>query len=434
MQVELAYGQTGLSVDFPDSNTTVVESVFAPGILDEERAITESLQHPLGAPPLTQMINPSDSVAIVVCDATRAMPSKRVLPVILKTLQRAGIHPGRISIINALGTHRPSPRHELIEFLGDGIVEKYRIVQHDCTDYANMACAGRLSNGSDLWVNRDYYEADLKILTGLIEPHFFAGFSGGGKLVLPGIASLENIMESHSYAMLSDPGATWGITDGNPVWEQITEAAELTCPSFVVNIALNRDRQITGVFSGELRTAHAAGVQHVKRSAMRTLPSPFDIVVTTNSGYPLDRNVYQTVKGMTAARGIVKKGGAIVIASECRDGIPTGSSYQKLLSAAGDPASAMRLLADDGFAMPDQWQVQMQAQVQLHARVFLYSTGLRPEEIHNAMLIPCLRIEDTIDELMRQYGPGASICILPEGPETIPYLSDGAENGGCFPP
>ncbi|MEA4883316.1 MAG: nickel-dependent lactate racemase [Clostridia bacterium] len=427
MQVALSYGKTGLPVELPEDNLTVVEPVFVPGLDDEQGAIAEALNHPLGCPALKDTVRPSDTVAVVFCDATRPVPNRRILPAILGELERVGVKRDQIVLINALGTHRPSPPQELVELLGEDLVREYRVVQHDCCDRQTMALAGRLSTGQEFWVNRDYMSADFKILTGFIEPHFFAGFSGGGKLVFPGIASLENIKEAHGYRILSHDRSTWGNTRGNPVWELLTEGAQLTAPDFIVNVTLNSEKAITGVFAGELRTAHAQGAEHAKRTAMRAVSERFDVVITTNSGYPLDRNVYQTVKGISAAAGIVKKGGAIIAAAECIDGIPAGSHYHQLLERAGTPERALGLIANPGFSMQDQWQVQLQAEIQMRADVYLYSHRLSPDEIRTTMLKPCQQIEDTLADLLRVYGQDASICVLPEGPQTIPYVDSAAD-------
>ncbi|MGI6131274.1 MAG: nickel-dependent lactate racemase [Bacillota bacterium] len=422
MEVTLSYGKTGLPVKLPDDNVTVVRPVFVPGLADERAAVADALKHPIGRPALKDMVRPSNTVAIVFCDATRPVPNRLILPVLLGELKSAGVGRDQIVLINALGTHRPSPPQELVELLGEDLVRKYRIVQHDCCDRGTMAPAGRLSTGLELWVNREYLSADSKILTGFIEPHFFAGFSGGGKLVFPGIASLENTKEAHGYRILSHASSTWGITHGNLVWELLTEGALLTAPDFIVNVTLNSEKAITRVFAGELRAAHARGAEHAKQTAMRAVREPFDVVITTNSGYPLDRNVYQTVKGISAAASIVKDGGAIIAAAECIDGIPAGSHFQELLQRAGTPERALELIADPDFSMQDQWQVQLQAEIQMRADVYLYSHRLSQDEICTTMLKPCERIEDTLAELLRKYGPDARICVLPEGPQTIPYV------------
>jgi len=423
LRVELLYGKGSKSVKLPDGNVTVIEPIYLEGVADEKQAIRKAIEEPVGSPPLYEIAKGKRTAAINFCDATRPVPNKRILPIILEELKRAGIEDEGIVLVNSLGTHRPAPKEELVELLGEEIANRYRIAQPDCQDRATMSDAGALSDGQHLWVNKDYLSADVKILTGFIEPHFFAGFSGGGKLVYPGVASLENIKVAHSYEILAHKNSTWGITKGNPVWELLTEGAMLTKPDFIVNVTLNKNKQVTNVFAGSLREAHAKGTEFVKRTAMREVDEPFDIVITTNSGYPLDRNLYQAVKGMSAAAGIVKRGGAIISASQCTDGIPADSHYHKLLQMAKGPGRALEIISGPGFSMQDQWQVQLQANVQVKADVYLYSECLSDEEIRSAMVEPCRDIEAKVAELMSRYGKDARICVLPEGPQTIPYIA-----------
>lgn len=422
MLVELSYGKGKKPVSLDYDDITIIEPVFVEGVEDEPGEVEEALMRPFGTLPLFELAKGRKSAAICFCDATRPVPNKIILPKVLSELARAGIKDEDIVLINTLGTHRPAPASEITELLGEEIASRYKVVQHDCSDPATMAYAGTLSDGQRLFVNKDYLEADLKILTGFIEPHFFAGFSGGGKLVYPGSASLENIKVAHGYKILSDSRSTWGITRGNPVWELLTEGALLTSPDFIVNVTLNKEKRITRVFAGDLLVAHAKGCEYVKRTAMKPVGKPFDIVITTNSGYPLDRNVYQAVKGMSAAASIVKEGGAIIAVAECVDGIPSGSPYHQLMQEAGSPARALEMISAPCFSMQDQWQVQLQANIQGKADVFLYSDCLSDDEIRSAMLFPCRDIEALVAELVARHGAGASICVLPEGPQTIPYL------------
>lgn len=432
MKVELAYGKTGLALDLPDdlpADVTVIEPKFVAGLEDETAALVEAVRNPIGCASLAAMaarLGPDERVAIVVCDATRPVPNKRIMPVVLAELARAGVERERITIINALGTHRPAPREELAELLGEEIVADYCIVQHDCRDKGTMKGVGRLSTGTELWLNAEYVEAGLRITTGFIEPHFFAGFSGGPKLVMPGVASLENVMEAHSYPVIASPKATWGITKGNPVHDVVREAAAMARPHFTINVTLNKNKEITAVFAGDLDAAHEQGTEYMKGVAMQRVDEPFDIVITTNSGYPLDRNLYQTVKGMCAAEGVVRQGGAIIAASQCIDGVPAGSHYDHLLGRSGSPGGAMELISATPEVIPDQWQVQLQARVQLKADVYLYTEGLSDEETVGAMLRPCCDVAALVSRLVSETveaeGRRARVCVLPEGPQTIPYL------------
>jgi nickel-dependent lactate racemase len=262
----------------------------------------------------------------------------------------------------------------------------------------------------------------LKVLTGFIEPHFFAGFSGGGKAVMPGMAGQKTVLGNHSAQMIGHPAATWGMTRGNPIFEEIREAALKAGRLFLVNITLNKDKEISGVFCGGLDEAHASGCAFAKRTAQVPVAEPFDIVLTTNSGYPLDLNLYQSVKGMSAAAQVVRPGGAIVMAAECRDGVPEHGLYGQLLSAHRSPEEVLEDICSATGDRQDQWQAQLQAIIQQKARVYVYSDGLSDEQIRSALLYPCRDIEATLAELVEQFGPQARMCVLPEGPQTIPYI------------
>ncbi len=422
MQVNLAYGQAGLLVNLPDT-TDVLESRFVPGLVDEAAAILQALRRPIESPPLAALVKPGDTVVIVHSDITRATPNDRMLPVLLAELESAGVRQADITLLNALGTHRRQTEAELRRMLGDQIVANYRCLQHNAFDDASLVSLGQTSLGHPVRVNRTYLEADVRILTGFIEPHFFAGFSGGPKGVLPSIAGAESVLTNHGYEMIAHPKATWGVTAGNPIWEEMREAALMTQPTFLLNVTLNARREISGVFAGEMLAAHAAGCDFVRDKAMVPVNAPYDIVITTNSGYPLDQNLYQSVKGMSAANQIVRPGGAIIAAAACADGVPAHGRYAALLAEAGSPRGVLEMLARPGFSEQDQWQVQIQALIQLRADVYVYSDGLTDAQITQALFKPCRNLEQTIADLQARYGPDARICAIPEGPQTVAYLA-----------
>jgi nickel-dependent lactate racemase len=277
--------------------------------------------------------------------------------------------------------------------------------------------------GHETWLNAELMRCDLKVLTGFIEPHLFAGFSGGGKAIMPGMAGQRTVLGNHDAGMVGHPKAIWGVTHGNPIWEEVREVANQAGRLFLLNVTLNRDKAVTGVFAGDLDKAHAAGCAFVKRSAMVAVPRPFDIVVTTNSGYPLDINLYQSVKGMRAADQIVRPGGAIIIATSCWDGLPEHGLYGKILRESKSPQELLAKICAPDFLEQDQWQAHIQALIQLKADVYVRSDGLSDEEIRAALLLPCRKIEDTIAAIVAKFNRGASICVMPEGPQTIPYVS-----------
>jgi len=427
MRVKLAYGKEGLWVELPDRNVTVVEPKYVQGLPDERKVLRAALRSPIGTPPLRDLVKPDDTVAVVFSDITRPQPRKRMLPILLEEISH--VPREQIVLINGLGTHRANTEDELVEMLGRDIVANYRILQHNAWDQASMVYVGRTSFGHEVYVNAHYVRASVKILTGFIEPHFFAGFSGGPKAVLPGIADERAVLANHDAKMIADPRATWGVTKGNPIWEEMREVALMTSPTFLLNVSLNRDKQITGVFAGDLLQSHAAGTKFVASTALVPVPEPFDIVITSNSGYPLDLNLYQAVKGMSAAAQVVKPGGSIVIAAECWDGVPDHGEYGQLLQMASTPAELLAMIRSFGFVRQDQWQVQTQAQVQMKADVYVKSSHLDAGTIESAMLCPCTSVEETVGTLLDRYGPEAKICVLPEGPMTIPYVASDAPVG-----
>jgi nickel-dependent lactate racemase len=264
-------------------------------------------------------------------------------------------------------------------------------------------------------------EADIRIVTGFIEPHFFAGFSGGPKGIMPGVAGLETVMSNHGEQNIGDPRSTFGVTEGNPLWEELRDIALRAGPSFLINVTLNETRQITGVFAGDLIKAHKEGYEFVRQSAMQAVEAPFDIVVTTNSGSPLDLNLYQGVKGMSAGARILKDKGLLILACECREGVPAESPLDLLLKSANSPEEILTLLASPGFVRPEQWQAQIQALIQRRAEVQVYSS-LDANTIKGAHLIPCHDISETVATRLKTLPADARVAVLPQGPLTIPYL------------
>jgi len=421
MRVKLAFGKDGLWMDLPDRNVTVLEPKYIAGLADEKEALRSVLRAPIGTPALHELVQTDDTVAIVFSDITRPQPRDRMLPVLLQEI--AHVPRDRIVLINGLGTHRPNTEAELITMLGKDIVANYHIVQHNSFDPSTMVDVGYTSLGHRVSINAEYMRAKVRILTGFIEPHFFAGFSGGPKAVLPGIADQRSVLENHNFELIAHPRATWGVTTGNPLWEEMCEMALMTNPTFLYNVTLNRDKQITGVFAGDLLQAHAAGCEFARSAAMVGVPEPFDIVITSNSGYPLDLNLYQAVKGMSAAAQVVRRGGSILIAAECWDGIPDHGEYKQMLQEASTPAEMIEQIRSYGYVRQDQWEAQVQAQIQLLAEVYVRSTYLDPPTIERALLKPCTSPEATVASLLQRYGDNATICVLPEGPMTIPYVA-----------
>lgn len=418
MEALLQYGKGTLPVRLPDE-TTVIEPVHLEGLADEKGAVQAALRQPIGLPSLREMVKGTDRVAIVISDITRPTPNHKLVPWLLEEL--AHVPDEQFVIINGTGTHRDQTPQEFEQMLGADIVRRVRVINHHCHEQSELVKVGRSEFVCDAYLNKTYVEADFRIVTGFIEPHFFAGFSGGPKGIMPGIAGIETIVTFHNARMIGDPLATWGQIDNNPLQRMAGEINRMCKPDFVLNVTLNKDKEITQVFAGELFAAHAQGCAFVKEHAMIPVERRFDVVLTSNSGYPLDQNLYQAVKGMSAAHKIVKQGGAIVIASECSDGIPDHGHYAEILKLRRTPQDLLALINDPSFSQFDQWQVQKQAVVQVWADVHVYSS-LPDSLVEQAMLKPVRDIQETLEQLKRKYGEQMSIAVLPLGPLTIPYV------------
>ena len=299
------------------------------------------------------------------------------------------VRPHDVTILIATGTHRANTPAELEAMLGrDVLASGCRVLNHDCRDASTLALAGHTSTGVPVWLNREWLAADVRLTTGFVEPHFFAGFSGGPKMVAPGLAGLETVLVLHDARRIAHPRATWGVTEGNPIHDDVREIARMTGVTFALDVTLDPAKRITGVFAGELLAEHAAACAAAKQAAMRRVEAPFDVVLTSNSGYPLDQNHYQAVKGMSAAAQIVRDGGTIVAAAECRDGIPAHGAFGRLLAERPGPDALLDMITAPGFAQQDGWQVQVQAQIQRRARVLVKAGGLAPEALQAAHLTP----------------------------------------------
>ena len=420
MKINLSYGEGHLPVEFPDERTTVIEPAHESGLPDEKSSVLQSLDHPIGTRPLRQWIKPGDNIVIAFTDITRATPNDRLIPWLLDYLSH--VPRENITLLNQLGTHRPNTPAELEKMLGAGVVRNFRVINHEPENPDALVQFGTTSDGTPALLNRHLAEADVRIITGFIEPHFFAGFSGGIKGIMPGCAGLKTVMSNHGAKNIGSPSATFGVTEGNPLWMELREIALRIGPGFLCNVTLNETRQITGVFAGDIIEAHRAGYEFVRASAMRKVKSPFDIVVTTNSGYPLDMNLYQGVKGMSAGARILSTGGTLVLACECREGVPDHSPMDKLLRAARGPEEILAMLATPGFVRPEQWQAQIQALIQRRARVFLHSS-LSDDAVRRCHLQPVKDIGAFVRTRLAELGPEARIAVLPQGPLTIPYLA-----------
>jgi nickel-dependent lactate racemase len=405
--------------------STVVEPVHHEAAPDQAGVLTAALRSPVAGPPLRERVRPGQSVAISACDGTRPQPRHLMIPAVLAELDGI-VRLEDVVILVATGTHRGNSDGELRQMFGEDVVDRVRIVNHDARDRRQLTWMGTFGNEVPVWLNREWAGADVRITTGFVEPHFFAGFSGGPKLVAPGLAALETVLVLHDAARIGSPRATWGVTQGNPIHDDVRVIAEATGVTFALDVVLNRDKEIVAAFGGDLLPMHAAATATAKRMAMRPVPTPFDVVVTTNSCFPLDQNLYQAVKGMSAAYQVVRRGGTIVCAAECRDGFPDHGSYRQVLASAPSPRHLLEEIAgrSAGETVPDQWQVQIQARIQCGSQVVMHTSYIGDDDLASAHLRQTGDISATVAQALAAAGPQARLCVLPEGPQTIPYLTE----------
>lgn len=419
MKVHLEYGRDGLDIEIPSSRVRVVEPAFVPGLADEAAAFRDAVRAPIESAPLRERIGAHERVAVVIPDITRPLPTERLLPWLFAEL--AHLPAENIVIINGTGSHRVNTPEELSAMVGADVLARYRVVNHDAHDPSNLAPAGLTGDGLPVAMARDYVEADRRIVLGFIEPHFMAGFSGGYKGVFPAVADIAAIMHYHRAAAIGHPNSTWGILDGNPTQEQIRWNGALLPVDFLINVTINRKREITGYFCGDVLAAHAAGCAFAKETAMVACEHPFPIAVTTNAGYPLDQNLYQAVKGMHAAMQVIEEDGFILAAARCNDGFPDHGNFRQLLFDYATPREMLDAITTPGFSVYDQWEAQLLAIIALRAQVGLKSE-LDPAEVQRAHLEPVADVERRIAQELERRGD-VPIVVLPEGPMTIPYLA-----------
>ena len=412
MRVDLAYGRHGTSVEVPDS-ADVILPVDAPALADEDSAIRVALQSPVAGLPLRALAEGARRVAVVFPDLTRPMPNRTVLPPLLDELARAHVSDDCVTLLCATGTHRRATASEMLELIGPELVARYRVVDHDAHSDEHVV-VGEVDNVA-VMLQREYVEADLRIVTGFVEPHFFAGFSGGPKAVGPGLAATETILEAHHPRRIADERATFLTRHGNPVHDFVRSATDLAPPQFSLDVAINRARRVTAVFAGPLTASHDAACAHVGAQSRREVASPYDLVVSTNGGHPLDRNLYQAVKGMAAADRVRRPGGTVVMAAACADGVPDGA-FARLLAESGTPNE---LAASTAGPEQDRWQAQVLGRVLERGTVYLHSDGLGTDAIRTAQLVPAPHLDQAVDETLAGLGPFARVAVLPEGPLTV---------------
>ena len=424
MKVRLDYGKSGLEAELPDANLVAVLGLTSPSPLeDPQSAVRDALRDPIDCAPLRVLAAGKRDACIVVCDITRPVPNRNLLPPILDELQAAGIPPAQVTILIATGTHRPNEGEELTILLGRAVVDSCRIVNHVCTDRDSHRWLGTTENAVPVWIDKTYLEAEVRLTVGLIEPHFMAGYSGGRKLVMPGIMSLETVQAWHSPRFLEHPNAASGIVQGNPVHEEALRIAKMASPDMIVDVTLDEKNRMTGIFAGDLEAAWLRGVAFAEQAVRASVPEPVDIVVTTCAGAPLDATFYQAVKGMVGALPIVKPGGSIIIAAECAEGVGGPDFTRTLLETKCLKQFIEDIQQPEWEFVPDQWEVEELARAAIDREVYCVCRGIPRETLGQLFVTPAESVEAGVEMALQKHGPEATIAAIPKGPYVIPFVA-----------
>ncbi len=423
MRVKFEYGRTGLVAELPDER--IVRTLHykdAPPLPDPRASLLEVLTRPNGTVSLAELAKGRKDACIVICDITRPVPNEMILRPVLETLEAAGIPRNKITILVATGLHRPNEGAELIEMVGRHIYDNYRIENHHGQELSEHTYLGQSPRGVPIWIDSHYVNADLKITTGLIEPHLMAGFSGGRKLICPGIAALETVKVWHGPDFLEHPKADCGILEGNPVHEENTWIGRKTGCDFIINVVIDAERRPLKFVAGDMVEAFHEGVDFVREVVRDTVAEPVDIVVTSCAGYPLDTTFYQAVKGMTGALPIVKQGGTIILCASLTEGIGSPQFQQLFQENESLEIFVNRILGKDYFVM-DQWQLEELAKVRRKAKVKIVSDGLSAEIINGLFVESAPSMEKAVAASLSEYGPTAKIAVIPKGPYVLAQVA-----------
>lgn len=418
MQVNLAFGKTGLPVDLPEGfRYRVLEARSASPLADWQGELEAALDKPVGTPPLAEMARGNRSVAISVCDITRPAPNSKTLPPVLRRLAQAGISRENVTILIATGLHRPATEGEMREICGEEIAANYRVVNHDARNLASHRHLGTTASGTPVYVDERFVSADLHITLGFIEPHLMLGFSGARKLIAPGLAAQETIKVLHSPKFMRDERTVEGSIEDNPLHRELLEIARMARHDFMLDVALARDRSIAGVFAGHPEQAHRRGVQFVSKVMLETLDEPVDAVITSSAGYPLDLTYYQCIKGVCAASHIVKPGGRILLVAACEEGAGAPEFRQMLRGGLSDVEFLKHI--EGAPVTVDQWQLEKLALVTTRHQILWHVPGLPPEYRGGLWGRSYETGQSAVDALTAELNPGASIAVIPEGPYVL---------------
>jgi lactate racemase len=417
MKILLPYHTTKLPVEIDDQNLagTLISKVetFQPGATEPD-LVEASLDHPIGSARIEELATGKKNIVIISSDHTRPVPSKIITPILLRRI-RAAQPDANIKILVATGFHRQSTRQELLDKYGQEIVDREQIVMHAATDDAAMVQIGTLPSGGECIINRVAAEADLLLAQGFIEPHLFAGFSGGRKSVLPGIASYKTIMANHCSEFINSPNTRPGILKGNPIHADMLYAARTAGLRFIVNVVLNGEREIIASFAGDLEQAHEKGCAFVT-SLASVKAAPTDITVVTNGGYPLDQNIYQAVKGLTSAEAANKEGGVIIMVAGLSDG-SGGKGFYNNLAQLKSPQEFLDRVSHIGRnqTVADQWESQVFARILSRHRVIMVSDLIRPELVTGMHMEHARSFDPALRRAYELQGHNANISVIPDG-------------------
>jgi nickel-dependent lactate racemase len=423
MKYRLEYGRTGLQVNLPDGlNLRTLAYKDATPLSDPDAAVRHVIDNPAGARPLAELARGRRDACIVICDITRPVPNEMILRPMLETLEASGIPRERILILVATGLHRPSTPAELVEMVGQSIVDNYRIENHDGQCLTEHTYLGQSPRGVPMWIDTRYVRADLKITIGLIEPHLMAGFSGGRKLICPGIAALETVKVWHGPDFLEHPRADCGLLDGNPVHEENTWIGRRAGCDFIVNVVIDSQRRPLKFVAGDMEAAFHEGVDFCRSVVTDTVPEPVDIVITSCAGYPLDTTFYQAVKGLTGALPIVKQGGTIIMAASLSEGIGSPQFQQLFQENPSLDVFVERIMGRDYFVM-DQWQLEELAKVCRKAKVKIISDGLPAKTLDTLFVASAPTVEQALSDSLAEYGGSATVAVIPKGPYVLAQVA-----------
>ncbi len=418
MKTQFAFGKTGIEISLPDGfEYQFIKSRTAPALADAQSAIAAALDNPIGCKPLSAMAAGKKSAAISVCDITRPAPNSVTLPPLLARLHQAGIPVEGITILIATGLHRPATAQEIERIVGPKIASTYRIVNHDARALAQHRSLGSTRRGTPVYIDERFVAADLHITLGFIEQHLMLGFSGGRKLIAPGIAAQETIKVIHSPSFMREPLAIEGSIANNPLHAELLEIAAMARHDFLLDVTLTQSRKISAVFAGDPVAAHAAGVEFINATSLEQLPQPVDAVITSAAGYPLDLTFYQSTKGITAAQHIVRPGGGILLVAECAEGIGSPEFAAKLQNFSG-----YQSFLDEIRETPvviDQWQLEKLALAGLKHKLVFYTPGASLSQLGSLCTQAFDNLNNAVACLLSGLPPGARVALVPEGPYTF---------------